>query len=61
MRFFTCVYICDLFALKFAYYLLDSIFDVYVIYVSPIRGVWYLQPLSKLSKTFSCIKLKTIQ
>ena len=34
---------------------------VYTVYVSPIRAVWYLQPLSKLSKTFSCIKLKTIQ
>ena len=27
VRFFTCVCICDSFALKFAHYLLDHIFD----------------------------------
>ena len=39
MRFYTCFYSCDLFAMKFTYYLLYSIFDVYTIYVSPIRTV----------------------
>lgn len=29
VRFFTCVCICDSFALKFAHYLLDHIFDVH--------------------------------
>ena len=47
MRFFTCVYICDLFVLKFTYHLIDSIFDAYAIYASPVG--------------FYCIKLKTIK
>ena len=61
MRLFTYVYICDLFVLKFTYHLIDSIFDAYAIYASPVGFAQYLKIFIRIFKNFLLHKTQNNQ